>query len=49
MVLRAMFTFTGRVSVRRNTSDGAASDKGIAIAIAEELDTPDEVLQPTEN
>lgn len=37
----AVFTFTGRVSVKRDSSDEAAGDEGIAPAIAVETDTAD--------
>jgi hypothetical protein len=39
-----LFTFTGRVSVRREAPDAAASDEAIASAIVEELDAVDGCL-----
>jgi len=35
-----MFTSAGRISVKREVPDGVSGDKGIALAIAEELDAP---------
>jgi hypothetical protein len=46
---KGLFAFTVRISVRRKASDGVVCDEGIAIAIPEEQNTPDDALQPTEN
>jgi hypothetical protein len=43
-VISALFTFRGRVSVRREAPDTAASDEAIASAIFEELDAVDRYL-----
>jgi predicted transcriptional regulator len=42
--ITALFTFTGRVSVRREASDVASSEEAIASAIAEEQDAADGCL-----
>src|SRR3984957_239784 len=44
MEIRALFTSSGRISVRREGSDGADCDKGIALAIAAEQNVSDDPL-----
>jgi hypothetical protein len=45
----ALFTFSVRISVRREAPNDAAGDEVIAVAIAEESDVSVGALQPTEN
>ena len=39
-----MFTFSGRISARREISDAVAGNQAMALAIAEEADVVDETL-----
>ena len=39
-----MFTFTGRISVKRKASDAVVFDEGIAPAISEEKSAADDAL-----
>lgn len=45
MKLKALFTFSGRVSVKRDPSNEMAGDRGIASALAEEADTAGEDIE----
>ena len=44
MSLLALFTCSGRISVRREAPDDTADDEAIALAIAEESDASDGCL-----
>jgi len=44
-----LFTFTGKISVRREVPDATAGDEGIAPAIAEETDAVDGCLAADRN
>ena len=44
LAISALFTFTGRISAKREASDVVVFDEGIALAISEEKNATDERL-----